>query len=433
MSMESEKESVKLLIRNVRIFDGHGAQLTEGKCVLVDGDRIERIGAEADDIGDGCNVIDGRGHVLMPGIINCHYHMFGALPTRLFARAPGKDYRVFWFARGLEQTLMQGVTTVRDVGGNDWGVVLAAEQGLIDAPRIFASGALICQTSGHFDWRPKYSALEKSEFAGDIIVIMDGLSYVVDGPDGVRRAARECLRQGATQVKISSGGGVASLTDPIHSVQFTDEEVRAAVQVAQNWDTYVVTHIYTPEAAIRDIENGVMSLEHANLMNEEAVKRGVDKGVWWSPQTVVYLNPPKDWNAFQMEKLKVVVDGLENTLSLFRKHDAQVLFGTDCVGNMDVQHLEFTYRSRYFSSLEILRQATSNGGKALRMSGKLYPYPGDIGVIKDGAMADLLIVKDNPLEDVTILSDYEDQLLLIMKDGKVYKNRLEEPGEHSTA
>jgi imidazolonepropionase-like amidohydrolase len=417
----------KLLIRNVRIFDGYEGRLQEGKCVLIDGNRITRISGTTDTPDDEYRLIDGRGHVLMPGIINAHYHMFGAIPTRVFARSPGKDYRAFWFADGLKMTLMQGVTTVRDVGGNDWGVVLAAEQGMIDAPRIFASGALICQTSGHFDWRPKYQPLEKSEWVGDIIVVMDGLSYIVDGPDGVRRAARECLRQGATQIKIASGGGVASLTDPIHSVQFTDEEVRAAVQVAENWDTYVATHIYTPEAAIRDIDNGVKSLEHANLMNEETVIRGVDKGVWWSPQTTVYLDPPKGWNDFQMEKLKVVVEGLENTLALFRKHHASVLFGTDCVGNMDVQHLEFTYRSRYFSSLEILRQATSNGGKAMRMCGKLYPLPGDIGVIREGAMADLLVVKDNPLDDVTVLSNYEDQLLLILKDGKIYKNLLDSP------
>jgi imidazolonepropionase-like amidohydrolase len=420
-------EESKLLLTNVRVFDGYNGALEEGMCVLTEGDRIQRIGRQIGTVDPDCRQIDGKGHVLMPGIINAHYHMFGSLPAQVFAKAPAKDYRVFWFAKGLKETLMQGVTTVRDVGGNDWGVVLAARQELIDAPRIFASGALICQTSGHFDWRPRYQPLEKSEYAGDIIVIMDGLSYVVDSPDGVRRAARECLRQGATQIKISSGGGVASMLDPIHSIQFTAEEVGAAVQVAKSWDTYVATHIYTPEAAIRDIENGVMSLEHANLIAEEAVKRGVDKGVWWSPQTVVYLDPPKGWNAFQKEKLKVVVDGLENTLALFRKHDAQVLFGTDCVGNTDVQHLEFTFRSRYFSPLEILRQATSNGGKAMRMCGRLYPYPGDIGVIEEGAMADILVVKDNPLDDVTILSDYEEQLLLIMKDGKIHKNRLEPP------
>jgi imidazolonepropionase-like amidohydrolase len=321
-------------------------------------------------------------------------------------------------------TLMQGITTVRDIGGNDWGVVRAAEEGLINAPRIFASGALICQTAGHFDLRPQNMTLEKSEFAGDLIVVFDGMSLLADGPDAVRRAARECLRQGAKQIKIASGGGVASLVDPIHSIQFTTEEVRAAVQVAKSWDTYVATHIYTSEAAIRDIENGVMSLEHANLVSEETVKLGVEKGVWWSPQTVVYLHPPKDWNETQRAKLNIVVEGLKKTLALFKKYDAQVLYGTDCFGNMEVQHLEFEYRSQFFSSLDILRQATSNGGKALRMSGKLYPYPGDLGVIQEGAMADMLIVKDNPLDDVTILSQYEEQLLLIMKDGKIYKNML---------
>jgi imidazolonepropionase-like amidohydrolase len=413
-----------ILLKNVRIFDGENEQLTTGMSILVEGNRIGRISSDPIDTPDGTAEIDGQGHVLMPGIINSHFHMIGALPSHVLFAGPPMDYRAFWYAKGLEMTLMQGITTVRDVGGNDWGVVRAAQEGLIDAPRIFASGALICQTAGHFDVRPRNVTLAKSQFAGDIIVVHDGMSFIVDGPDGVRRAARECLRQGATQIKIASGGGVASLVDPIHSVQFTTEEVRAAVEAARSWDTYVATHIYTSEAAIRDIENGVMSLEHANLVNEKAVALGVERGVWWSPQTVVYLHPPEDWNETQRAKLRVVVEGLERTLELLKKHDAQVLYGTDCFGNMEVQHLEWTYRARYFDPIDILRQATSNGGKALRMSGKLYPYPGDLGVIKEGAMADVLVVKDNPLDDVTILSDYEEQLLLIMKDGQIYKNTL---------
>lgn len=410
------------LIKNIKIFDGINEKLQKNMSILVKGDRINQISLEEIPLPVGFREIDGKGHVLMPGMINSHYHMIGALPMKLLFEAPSKDYRVFWYAKGLEMTLMQGVTTVRDVGGNDWGVVKAASEGLIKSPRIFASGALISQTVGHFDFRPINMTLEKSEYAGDLIVAFEGMSFIADGPDAVRRAARECLRQGATQIKIASGGGIASLVDPIHSVQFTTEEVRAAVEAAQNWDTYVATHIYTSEAAIRDIKNGVRSLEHANLMTEEAVKLGVAHGVWWSPQTAIYLHPREDWNEIQRAKLKIVVDGLKETLALFKKHNAKVLYGTDCFGNMEVQHLEFRYRSQFFSSLDILRQATSNGGQALRMSGKLYPYPGDLGVIKNGAMADVLIVKDNPLDDVTILSDYEEQLLFIMKDGKTYKN-----------
>jgi imidazolonepropionase-like amidohydrolase len=418
-------EANRTLIKNVRIFDGENEKLIKGKTVTIEAGVISRIESEQAPVPPDCVVIDGAGCVLMPGIINAHYHMFGALPVRLIVSEPEKGYRAFWYSNGLEMTLMQGVTTVRDIGGNDWGVVKAAEQGMIDSPRIFASGALICQTAGHFDFRLPNSRLEDSVFAGDIIVVAEGMAYIADGPDAVRRAAREVLRHGATQVKISSGGGVASWVDPVHSIQFTSEEVQAAVEAAKGWDTYVATHIYTPEAATRDIINGVMSLEHANLVDEETVKLGVDKGVWWSPQTVVYLNPPKGWNEVQRTKLKIVVDGLENTLALFKKHSAQVLFGTDCVGNMDMQHLEFTYRSEYFTPLEILRQATSNGGRALRMSGRLYPLPGDLGIIQEGAMADMLIVKNNPLEDISILSDYEEQLLMIMKDGKVFKNLLE--------
>ena len=423
--MNMDNKPTGTILKNVRIFDGTNERLQEGMQVLIKDNRIEQISPKAVITPPaGVTTIDGKGHILMPGIINSHYHMMGALPTKVFFSGPPRDYRVFWYARGLEMTLMQGVTTVRDVGGNDWGVVQAASEGLIPAPRIFASGALISQTGGHFDVRPKSLTLEKSEHIGGLTVVFDGMAYLADGPDAVRRAARECLRQGATQIKIASGGGVASLVDPIHTIQFTSEEVKAAVEAAANWDTYVATHIYTSEAAIRDIKNGVRSLEHANLVSEEAVALGVEHGVWWSPQTVVYLHPPEGWNEVQKAKLEIVVAGLRNTLALLQKHDANVLFGTDCFGNMGVQHLEFTYRSQFFSALDILRQATSNGGKALRMSGKLYLCPGDLGVIKEGAMADLLIVKDNPLVDVTILSDYEAQLLLIMKDGEIYKNIL---------
>lgn len=413
-----------VVIKNVRIFDGINEQLSVGMNILIHGNVIQQISSNSIPVTANYEEIDGKGHVLMPGIINCHFHMIGALTAKMLFDNPSKDYRAFWYAKGLEITLMQGITTVRDTGGNDWGVVQAAEEEMFNAPRIFASGALISQTSGHFDFRPKNIDREKSRLAGGVTVVLDGVSYLADGPDSVRKAARECLRQGAKQIKIASSGGIVSSGDPIHTVQFSPEEVRAAVQVAKSWDTYVASHVYTSEAAIRDIENGVMSLEHANLMSEEAVNFGVEKGVWWSPQTVIFHHPPEEWDKPKREKLKIVLEGLHKTLELFKIYNANILYGTDCFGNMDVQHLEFKYRSRFFSSFDILRQATSNGGQVLQMCGKLYPYPGDLGVIKEGAMADLLVVKDNPLDDVTILSDYEEQLMLIMKDGRIYKNML---------
>ncbi len=420
------KNPAGIVISNVRIFDGMDEQLFDGMNILIEGNIIRLISPNLIPSSLDHEVIDGRGHVLMPGLINSHFHMIGALTSKILFDNPPKDYRVFHCAKGLEMTLMQGITTVRDVGGNDWGVVQAAEEGLFNAPRIFASGALISQTSGHFDFRSRNTVPTNSDLAGGITVVLDGISYIADSPDAVRKAARECLRRGAKQIKIASSGGIISANDPIHTLQYTPEEVRAAVQVARSWDTYVASHVYTAEAAIRDIENGVMSIEHANMMTVQAVSLGVEKGVWWSPQTVVFLDPPKEWGQAEREKLKPVAEGLAKTFELMKNYGAKILFGTDCFGNMDVQHLEFRYRSQFFSSLDILRQATSNGGRALRMCGKLYPYPGDLGVIREGAMADMLIVKDNPLDDVSILSNYEEQLLFIMKDGKIYKNLLEQ-------
>ncbi len=413
-----------IVIKNVRIFDGFSEQLLHGINVLVEGNMIGKIQPASLPVPSDFSEIDGKGHVLMPGMINSHFHMIGAMTAEMLFSNPPKDYRAFWLAQGLEKTLMQGITTIRDAGGNDWGVVRAAEEGMFNAPRIFASGALISQTSGHFDFRHTHAPPDSDHLNGGVTSLLDGISYIADGPDAVRKAARECLRQGAKQIKIASGGGIISKADPIHTLQYSSEEVRAAVDVAQSWGTYVASHAYTAKSALRDIENGVMSIEHASIMNEQAVRLGVEKGVWWSPQTVVFLRPPEDWGEAERKKLAPVADGLEKTFELFRKYSANVLFGTDCFGNMDDQHLEFTYRSRFFPPIEILRHATSNGGRALRMCGKLYPYEGDLGVIKEGAMADMLIVRDNPLDDASILSNYEQQVLLIMKDGKIHKNTL---------
>ena len=420
----SEAARSNIVITNVRIFDGESEELREGMNVLVEKNVIKKIQAASLPCTQNDTVIDGKGHVLMPGMINSHFHMIGAMSAQMLFSNPTKDYRAFWLARGLQETLMQGITTIRDAGGNDWGVVRAAEEGMFNAPRIFASGALISQTSGHFDFRHTHIPPDSGQLSGGVTSLLDGISYIADGVDAVRKAARECLRQGAKQIKIASGGGIISKADPIHTLQYSAEEVRAAVEVAESWGTYVASHAYTAESAIRDIENGVMSIEHASIMNDHAVSLGVEKEVWWSPQTVVFLHPPEGWGEAERKKLAPVAEGLEKTFELFRQYNAKVLFGTDCFGNMDDQHLEFVYRSRFFPPFEILRHATSNGGKALRMCGKLYPYSGDLGVIREGAMADMLIVKNNPLEDATILSNYEEQLLLIMKDGCLYKNLL---------
>ncbi len=421
----SETSPSRIAVTNVRIFDGESEQLRDGMNVLVEKNVIKKIHDASDPVPQDFAEIDGKGHVLMPGMINSHFHMIGAMTAEMIFSNPTKDYRAFWLARGLEQTLMQGITTVRDAGGNDWGVVRAAEEGMFNAPRIFASGALISQTSGHFDFRHTHVPPDSGQLSGGVTSLLDGISYIADGADAVRKAARECLRQGAKQIKIASCGGIISKADPIHTLQYTPEEVRAAVEVAESWGTYVASHAYTAESAIRDIENGVMSIEHASIMNERAVSLGVEKEVWWSPQTVVFLHPPEGWGEAERKKLAPVAEGLEKTFELFRRYNAKVLFGTDCFGNMDDQHLEFVYRSRFFPPIEILRHATSNGGQALRMCGKLYPYSGDLGVIREGAMADMLIVRDNPLQDASILSNFEEQLLLIMKDGSIYKNLLD--------
>ncbi len=415
-----------LVIHNVAVFDGDAERLLEGASVLVAGNRITGIGRDVE-VPEGFRGIDGGGRVLMPGMIDAHSHLSIVVAMRELQQMSWDDIGARMTARA-KATLMRGFTSVRDLGGPVMGLKKAIDAGIVPGPRIYPSGAFISQTSGHGDFRAPRDPHPGLD-GGSSNMQRLGYYRIVDGPDQVLAAVRENLRNGATQIKIMGSGGVGSDFDPIDSLQFTAREIRAATQAAKDWDTYAAAHLHNAPAILRALENGVLSIDHGSQMTEATMQLLLDKGA--------YLNPQFGWNKFvmqtgfltdfQREKARIVLDNIDENIRLIRKYGIEITFNVDAIGPNDLwaalYEAEFTERQRYFSNYEILRQATSVSAGLLALSGRRNPYPGTLGVIAEGAYADLLIVADNPLDDVSVLGKSEN-ILLIMKDGEIYKNAL---------
>jgi imidazolonepropionase-like amidohydrolase len=424
----------KILIKNVNIWDGSSDKLSKNSSVLIQDNLIIKVGKSIPEHNDAV-VIDGGGKTLIPGLSDAHVHLSATMSNRETRNEAHWMYTSIRTAKAAENFLMLGFTTVRDLGGPVFGIKRAIDEGLIIGPRIYPSGAYISQTSGHGDMR---SANELSvQLSGGQIHASDALgwSYVVDGVPEVLKASRENLRKGATQLKVMAGGGIASDFDPIHSVQFTSEELEAIVQAAADWDTYVAVHIYESKGAIRALNAGVKCLDHGHLINEETVKLIKEKGAWLVPQAFWTEAPPSFWVPGKdsipealYKKIKPVLEGTDTVFKLAKKYDINVGFGSDAYGDLGYESYalqEFSARTKWYSSLEILKQATSGNARLLSLSGKINPYTeGKLGVIEVGAYADLLIYDGNPLDDIEIIAHPEKYLKLIMKNGKIYKNGL---------
>ena len=431
-----------IIIRNVRVFDGRSAELRSGAEIVIRGGLIAAIReaeAGASGAGDAVRVIDAGGRIAVPGLIDAHVH-----PTIAVSLTALRDNDPNYVAArsGVEarQMLMRGFTTIRDMGGPAFGLKQAIDEGLVDGPRIFPSGAIVSQTSGHGDFRQRTTPSRRFGDAPDPLERL-GYGLVADGPDEVAAAVREQLRLGATQIKLAAGGGISSAFDPIDSVQYFDVELRAAVQAAADWGTYVAVHAYTPMAIRRSVEAGVRSIEHAHLIDDATMKLIAERGVFLSPQAWIFsgaFSPPAGspgapvgpastpTQQAQRAKAQLVSGGLDRMMQLAKKHGVRVAFGTDVFGGARVfamESREFGARLKWFSSLEILRQATSTNGDLLALSGPRNGY-GKLGVLEVGALADLLIVEGNPLEDIRVLEEPEKNLRLIMKDGRIYKQTL---------
>ena len=409
------------LIENVRIFNGVDPELTPGH-VLVDDGIIAAVSEEAIAAPAGTTVLDGGNRVLTPGFIDLHAHLTMHVPLELgnvdattvgaIANHVARDF------------LDSGFTTVRDAGGTHPDLARAIDEGIVYGPRVFPSGAILSQTAGHGDWRHK-SAPHPALEGGDPY-LYSGQAVIVDGVDQHLAATRENLRHGATQIKIMGGGGVVSDYDPIHSLQPSPAEIRAAVQAASDWGTYVLAHAYTSEAVRRLVDNGVRCIEHGLLIDDETAKYVKKNDVVISTQLVVYraLADTPGISETHLEKLDVVLKGQERLIGLIKKYDITTGFSTDLIGGMyPLLTREFTERAEYWTPAEVLAQATSESARVIRMSGKLNRH-GDFGEIRQGWVADLLLINGEPLDDISVLRDPGKNLALIMKAGKIVKNAL---------
>ena len=417
------------LFQNVRIFDGKAAALSAPSDVLVRGNVIERVSTTpiSVDAKAGVRVIAGEGRVLMPGLIDAHWHAFMAATPELLLMTADPSYLQLLAARQAEATLMRGFTTVRDLGGPVFGLKRAIDEGVMVGPRIYPSGAVISQTSGHGDFRFPFEVprtlggpLSHSE--------VEGIAAIADSPDEVRLRAREQLRQGASQIKLMGGGGVASPYNPIESTQYTEPEIRAAVEAAENWGTYVAVHAYMPRAIRQAVAAGVKCIEHGQLIDEPTAQLLADKGVWWSLQPFLDDEDASPLvNPVSQQKAQQVFAGTDNAYRLAKKYKVKTAFGTDSLFDARVagrQGAILAKMVRWYTPAEALAMATADNGELMALSGFINPYPGKLGVVQEGALADLLLVDGNPLENIELIAEPAKNLLVIMKDGVIYKNTL---------
>jgi imidazolonepropionase-like amidohydrolase len=416
------------VFQNVRIFDGKNGRLSGPSYVLVRGNRIEQISSTPVAAqGAETTLIDGGGRTLMPGLIDMHWHTMLVRPTPAALMVADVGYINFVAGAEATDTLMRGFTTVRDVGGPAFALKRAIDEGLVAGPRIFPSGAMITVTSGHGDFR---QAFELPRVLGGPPTRMEvlGGSMVADNPDEVRVRVREQLMQGASQVKLTAGGGVASPHSPLDVSTFTEPELRAAVEAAENWGTYVTVHAYTAAAMQRAITAGVRCIEHGHLMDDVTAKLMAERGIWLSlqlfPDEMGDVFPP---GSEERAKFQEVFAATETAYGLARKYKLKTAWGTDILFSQQLAKLQnalLARLARWYTPAELLVMATGTNAQLLAMSGKRSPYSGRLGVVEEGALADILLVDGNPIGDITLIENPVKNFVLIMKDGKIYKNTL---------
>jgi imidazolonepropionase-like amidohydrolase len=416
------------LFNNVRVFDGKTTSLSEPTNVLVRGNLIERISRTpiAVDRSATTRIIDGGGRTLMPGLTDVHWHamMVRLTPTIML----GSDVGYSTLLAGAEATatLMRGFTTIRDLGGPSFSLKRAIDEGVLPGPRIYPSGAVITVTSGHGDFRQR---IDLPRTIGGLLSRVEQLggAMIADSPDEVRLRVREQLMLGASQIKLTAGGGVASPFSPLDVSTFTEPELRAAVEAAENWGTYVATHAYTPVSIQRSIAAGVKVIEHGHLMDDASARMIADKGIWLSTQPFLDLAGAAALPPANQARMRQVVTGTDNVYALAKKYKIKTAFGTDVLFSQALAERQgngIVDLTRWYTPAEALIMATATNGELLRLSGLRNPYPGRIGLVEEGALADLLLVDGNPLEDIKLVAEPAKNFLVIMKDGTIYKNTL---------
>jgi imidazolonepropionase-like amidohydrolase len=404
------------LFQNATILDTERGGYLPDSSVLVEGDRILEVGG-ADVHASEVKSFDLRGMTLMPGLIDAHVHVTAVTADLAQLSEWSPAYVTARAARVLVGMLRRGFTTVRDVGGADYGLAQALEEGYLEGPRLIFGGKALSQTGGHGDFR------SPGRQAYDLCHCCPTLGVICDGVDEVRKAAREEIRRGAHHLKLMLSGGVASPTDRVDSVQFSREEIRAAVEEAEAANRYVVGHAYTSRAINRGLECGVRSIEHGNLMDESSLPLFQESGAFYVPTLATYaalaargrefgLPEHSHWKVFD------VLDAGLHALELAHRAHLPLVYGTDLLGGMhDEQLSEFTLRHQVQPPADILRSATTMAARLLRMEGQ-------VGVVAPGASADLLVVEGDPLQDLAVLTNPERRLKLVMARGRLCVNQL---------
>ncbi len=404
--------------KNFSLLDPEQDDLIDGCELLIEGDKIREVSDKPIKSADA-NVIDCGKRTLMPGLIDSHVHVF---LSEVFIRRLEDVPLTLMTARAarlMEGMLNRGFTSVRATGGADWGIKSAVDQGFLPGPRLFIAGKAIGPTGGHSDGRRRTDPGTRCHCCNALVFTMG----IADGIAGVRRAVREEMRQGCDQIKIMMSGGVASPYDPLDSLQFSLDEVKAAVEEAHAFGRYVCAHAYTPEAITRAANAGVRTIEHGNLIDEPAAKLMAENGMFLIANLVAYYAMKERAAEFGMtaemlEKNDLVIDGALKSLEICKRAGVPVAYGSDLLGQLQVdQSREFALRREVVSPREIIRSATTIGAQVLRQEGKL-------GCVKAGAFADLLVVDGNPLKDLSLMEGQGKHLSVIMKGGKFHKNTL---------
>lgn len=425
-SAQAQAQPTTVVLSNANLFDGVASSARAGVSVLVEGNRIKSIVSGTPSAPEGAQVIDCRGGTVMPGLIDAHWHaMFAALPVTVLLNG---DIGYIHLAAGdqAERTLMRGFTTIRDLGGPIFAFKQAIDDRLVAGPRIFPSGTMITSSGGHGDLRP-VSDIPRVHGGGLSTPEQIGGVSIVDGPDEVRLRVREQLLQGASQIKLVAGGGVSSPRTALDTLTLTESELRAGVETASDYNTFVTVHAYTPETIQRAISAGVKCIEHGHLMDDVTAQLMAEKGIWLSLQPFLTDEDSGPLTGRSRQTQLTVFAGTDTAYKLAIKHGIRTAFGTDLLFSPALatrQGIMLTHLTKWYSNADILRQATSVNASLLGMSGPRNPYPGKLGVVEEGALADILVVDGNPLNDINLLADAERTLKVIMKDGIVYKNTI---------